>query len=412
MNNSKRSILALGAIGIAALLASCASTGGSPAPIEETGEFEWSSVEPVELTLSSIHPANSTAENLLGEWMTAVTEGTEGKVTFDYYPNATLHPALEGLSALNSGLTDVTFINNGYFPDQLPISVWDETAIQAAVNDFGYPNMNIAGIGQQVIHHSSTSSAARTEMSEAGFFPILPMLSGPQGLTCSEPFDSPEDLEGRTVRVPYPIAQQELEALGMTGIFLPPNEQYEALQRGVIDCALNATTTILSAKLLEVAPWVAFPNTAPSSGASTAISTTAWEELIPEIQQVMLDARYEPYKRFARDTLTGYADIVAAAEDAGGGIIDATDLNPAIAEYWADRPDPVDSAPAGVADPKAEVERTNSIAAAWKSFAIDELGVPAETDDMVELLSLGADVIDAAAWDAWTKAIADGLGAE
>ncbi|WP_166874454.1 TRAP transporter substrate-binding protein DctP [Salinibacterium sp. ZJ450] len=414
MKYSKKGFLALGAMSALALLAGCAGAqGAGPAQTAEPGDgFDWSAVEPVELTASSVFPLGNTSQVMETEWMAAITEATEGKVTFDYYGGGVLHPVTEAISALNSGLTDVTFVNNGYFADQLPVSNWDDAVMQTAVSDFGYPNMNIAGIGQQVVHHSSPDSAARAEMTAAGFIPILPMLSGPQGLHCSEPFQSPADLKGRTVRIPYPIAQEELESLGMTGMFLPPNEVYEALQRGVIDCALNATTNILAGGLLEVSPWVAFPNTAPSPGANIAISTSAWDELIPEIQQVMLDTRHEPFERFARDTLDGYAEIVVAAEDAGGGIIDAAELNPAIAQYWAGRPSLGKTAPDGVTDPEAEIARTNAIAEAWWDFTVDELGVPADSDDTVEVLSLGADVIDGATWKAWTEAIVNSLGAE
>ncbi|MGO4690151.1 TRAP transporter substrate-binding protein DctP [Glaciibacter sp. 2TAF33] len=411
MEHSKKRFLALGAIGAVALLAGCASAAGTTVPTAEAGDdFDWSAVEAVELTASSVFPPGSTAQVLETEWMAAVTKATEGKVTFEYFEGGVLHPVTEAISALNSGLTDVTFVNNGYFADQLPISNWDDAIMQTAVSGFGYPNMNIAGIGQQIVHHSDPDTPARAEMTAKGFIPILPMLSGPQGLHCAKPFASPADLKGRTVRVPYPIAQEELESLGMTGMFLPPNEVYEALQRGIIDCALNATTNILAGGLLEVSPWVAFPNTAPSPGANIAISTAAWDGLIPEIQQVMLDARYKPFERFARDTLDGYADIVTAAKDAGGGVIDAAKLNPAIARYWAGRPDPVNSAPAGVADPKADVKRTNAITEAWRDFAVNELGVPVDGGDIVEVLGRGSGVMDDAAWDAWSKAIIDGLG--
>jgi hypothetical protein len=52
----------------------------------------------------------------------------------------------------------------------------------------------------------------------------------------------------------------------------------------------------------------------------------------------MLDARYGPLETFARDTLDEYASIIDPAEEAGGGIIDAAELNPPAAVYWADPP--------------------------------------------------------------------------
>jgi len=362
--------------------------------------------------VSNIFAPGATSSVLVEDWMAAVTEATEGAVTFDYYENAVLHPASEALSALTSGLTDVTFVNNLTFPDQLPISAWDDIAIQTATNSFGYPNSNIAGIGQQIVHYGDTENVAREEAYAAGFVPFMPMLSGPAALHCAEPFETPADLEGRQVRTPTETMQGENEALGMVGVFLAPNEQYEALQRGVIDCAINATTTILSASLLDVAPHLAFTNNAPSSGANWVISAERWDGLSPEIQEVILDARYEAFERFAKDTLTTYEQLVVAAEEAGGGVVDAAPLNPAIAEYWAGRPDLVEIAPDGVEDPAAAAARTAMIAEAWWDFTVDELGVPAEHDDILEVLSQGAAVIDDDAWDSWTQALRDQLGAK
>ncbi|WP_173922451.1 TRAP transporter substrate-binding protein [Agromyces sp. Marseille-P2726] len=411
MIRTKRALTAATAIGAVALLAGCAGNSAeAEAPSSDgAGGVDWSSVEPVELTVSSIFAPGATSTNLIEDWMDAVTGGTEGKVTFDYYPTGTLHPAPEALSALSSDLTDVTFVSNGFFPDQLPVSNWDDLVVQHALNDFGYPNTNIAGIGQQVIHYDG-ESAALDEMRQVGFVPLIPMISGPAALTCGAEFNSADDLEGRQVRVANAVAQGENEALGMTGVFTPPNEQYEALQRGVIDCAVNAVTTVLSGGLLEVSPWVTFLNTAPSSGANWVISTGAWDSLAPEIQAVMRDARYAAMERFAKDTLDQYNEIVAASKDAGGGIIDPSKLNKDVNEWWADQPDPATVAPDSVKDAAAEIERTNAIADAWWDFSVDTLGVETEHDDIIDALDLGSGVVDD--WSAWSDALAEGLGTQ
>lgn len=192
----KRALTAAAAVGAVTLLAGCAG-GDAPSAADEsasTDGFDWSNVEPVELTVSSIFAPGATSTNLIEDWMDAVTEGTEGKVTFDYYETGTLHPAPESLSALSSDLTDVTFVSNGFFPDQLPVSNWDDLVVQHALNDFGYPNTNVAGIGQQVIHYEGESPAL-DEMREAGFVPLIPMISGPAALTCGAEFHTPADLE-------------------------------------------------------------------------------------------------------------------------------------------------------------------------------------------------------------------------
>ena len=370
-------------------------------------EFDWSTAEPVELTVSSIFAPGQTATNLIEDWMEAVTEATEGAVTFDYYESATLHPAPEGLSAMTSGLTDITFAHNGYFPDQLPIANWDDLVVRYRARRVGYPNVNIAGIGSQLLHYTD-DSVARAEQREAGFVPLLPMLSGPsvhvlQGVL------RPRVAAGRQVRVPDAIVQDEVEALGMIGVSL---RRTSSTRRCSAACSTARSTPSprFTPQICSPSHRTPAPPFGPSTGSNWVVSTSTWDELIPEIQQVLMDARYEQMETFATTTLDEYRDLVDAAEAAGGGIIDAAEINPPIAEYWADRPDLVETAPAGLADPEASIERTNGVAQAWLAFSVDELEVPASTDDILDALAAGAGVVQD--WDAWTAALADGLGAE
>jgi hypothetical protein len=301
-------------------------------------------------------------------------------------------------------------VSNGYFPDQLPVSNWDDIAVQKALAEFGYPNTNIAGIGQMVIHYDNANNAAATEMKEAGFIPLLPMLSGPSVLTCSKKYETAADLEGRQVRVANAVSQGENEALGMIGVFTPSNEQFEALQRGVLDCAVNAVTSVTSFGLLEVSPWVSLPNYAPSAGANWVVSTSAWDGLAPEAQEALLDARYVAMERFAKDTLDSYNLVVTAAEEAGGGLIDAEELSEHVADWWADQPDSATTAPESVTDADTQIENTDATAQAWSQFSIDTLKVPAEIPDILDVIDQGSAVIDEDAWTEWRDALSEGLG--
>ena len=398
---------AIGAAGVL-LLSSCAS-GPTEQGGEDEGDFSWSDVEPVELTWSTPH-AEGAAWSIMGQkWRDTVTERTEGKVTFDYYGAATLHPATEALSALESGLTDMTLLAYAYFPDQLPVSTWENEVAQGAARSFGFPNQNIAGMGLHIENVSNngvdTDRLLREEQVGMGFIPMLPMFGGPTALVCSEPFETAADLAGRSVRVSSALSQAEYEALGMVGTFIPVNEQYEALQRGVIDCASNAPASIVSLGLLEVAPWLTLPQTAPGGPADEVISVAAWEDLIPEVREVMLDARTEAHAEFSKLTLDVYAQLVDETEKAGGGIVDPATLNRVIDQYWEDRPSPAETAPSAVTDPEAEVARITALAEDWRDITVDEIGVPEGRDDLTKSLGVGADVLDEEGWAKFIDAL-------
>ena len=387
----------VGTISAALLMAGCSSSAAPAGGNAAAGGL--AAMEPIKLTVSNIQPETSTSSLFLSDWMKAVEEGSGGKIAFDYYGGGTLHPATEALSAMESGLTQVTFVSTGYWPDQLPVAQWDDKVFQEAVRKFGYPGVNTTGIPAQLAHYEEGSAVAE-EFAKHNMVPLLPMTSGPAVLHCAEPFDSPEDLKGRQVRVANDVAQGENEALGMTGVFLAPNEQYEALQRGVIDCAVNATTTVLGGGLLEVAKYSAFTENAPSSGAMYVIAKDTWDSFPEPVKELMAKARNEALVKFTQNTLDVYQEYVTAVEAAGGEIV-ATDTLDEKLRAWHDaQPDLKTNAPAGVADAAAAIGRVDGMVKDWATFTTDELGVTSASgvglDEQLAIYRKGRDILD---WD-------------
>lgn len=393
----------LGILGVAVLVTACAGESGTGDETSSSpGNSDWSSIEPIELTVSNVFPDTSVSSIVLTDWMDAVTEMTDGVVTFDYYPGGTLHPLLESLSALNTDLTDITFIGNSYFPDQLPISNWYDQVLQASLQDVGFPLVNIAGTGQQF---TQPNEASVEERAEAGFVQVLPLVGAP-ALSCVDEFESESDLEGRQARVSGPIAQGEVGALGMGGVFTPTTEQYEALQRGVLDCAVNSPTTIISSSLLEVTPWVTVPTFAPLLGSSWVISTSAWEELAPEIQEVMNEARFDVMTKWIKASLEEFKALGEDADEVGGGVVDSASINDALNEWWADQPDLASTAPSSVTDPQAVMDAVAEGTEEWVAFSTDVLGVPSEPESIGDALAEGDGVVQD--WQQWRDKLAEG----
>ncbi|WP_167045600.1 TRAP transporter substrate-binding protein DctP [Salinibacterium sp. ZJ454] len=392
---------AAGVMGAVILLAGCAGLDQANGVSDASNSSALlADVDPIQLTVSSIFPETQVSGQLLRDWMEQVTEMSEGKVTFDFYGDATLHPATEALSALKSGLTQVTFVSTGYWPDQLPVAHWDDLVIQAATADLGFPNVNVAGPPAALAHYLEDSPVSE-EFAKHNFVPLLPLFSGPSVLTCSSPFDSADDLSGRTVRVGNQVAQGENESLGMTGVFLPPNDQYEALQRGVIDCAVNAPTTVLAQDLLAVAPYATFEGSAvPSSGSMFAIAKNVWDDLPREVQTMMGEARNVALVNLMKNQLNVYADFVDAIEATGGALADPTTIDNEIRGWHASQPDLATAPPDGIheADARAHIAMVRDIVDDWKSIITAELSVRpssgGDVDTLIESWRAGADILD------------------
>lgn len=403
--SARRSAAGL-AVAAAITLSGCAAAGGdqdapsSPSVPAAAGDVDWSTVEPVELTVSSAFTQGVTSHDMLMEWMDAVTDVSEGRITFDLYEAGVLHSIPEALSAVSTGLTDVTFVINSQYPEQLPVSYWRELVIQDVSSDFGYPNTNAAGLALAVTNSVLADEVVAESMTN-GHRVLMPNFVGPAVLQCTEPFDSLADLEGRQSRVPNAVAQAQIEALGMTGVFMPTSEQYEALSRGVLDCTINNATLV--PELIDVAPYMAVPNFAPTA-ANWAISASAWEQFSPAVQQVLLDLRADPYVTFAKASLQDYAELPDAAEAAGGAFVDSSELNEALADWRSTRKSLAETAPAQIDDPAAEIAKAKEQAQAWWDYTVNVLNVPVDADT-TDTMRLGGDILD---WSAWQEALVDG----
>ncbi|MET0992814.1 MAG: hypothetical protein ABWY20_01475 [Mycobacterium sp.] len=381
----------------------CATTTAAPTPSAGSNELE--DMEPVTIRFADANPESGDSATYVKRWMDEVTERTDGKVTFETYFSATLVPPTEAIDALNSDIADMTFFNNGWWTEQLPVSNW-EGGLTGLATSVGFPNANLVGAAVTMAN-LDTNEAIAEELAAFDARPLLPMYSSPFVLTCTSPIETLEDAQGKSVRTSGHPWQGEVGHLGMNNVFLPLIEQYEALQRGVIDCALNGSTQVPTLSLLDVAPYVSPLNAGSTTGAYYVISNSLWNELPTEVQEIMIDARAGALAGFVEATLDSFAKIADTAESSGGTFTDPSALNEALAEYREPLFDDMASAaPAAVRDAAAAVERIQEMTDDWESLVTDDLHMRAadvsNLDSVIAAWSAGSAGYD---WDAYADAL-------
>jgi hypothetical protein len=124
----------------------------------------------------------------------------------------------------------------------------------------------------------------------------------------------------------------------------------------------------------------------------------------------MLDARLDPLMEQAKAALDSYRDLAVGADSAGGGVIESPKLGKLISEHWKNKPSLVESAPAGVSDPKATIDQIAHLTQTWRDFTVNELHVPAGVTDVAEAAKLGSDVMTEEDWQSWRSAFSEQLG--
>lgn len=405
MRGMRRAGLTLtGVLSAAVLLAGCAAGGDAePQETEAGADDVIAEMEPVTLRASVPFPDSGTPGTLLKTWTEEVEERTDGKVTFELFFSAALIPGAESFSGLASGLADVGFFAASNQPNELPLANW-LGKLTVPVTNLGYPMANLAGYPASVGAYM-TAEPVIEELRSQNIEPLLYMYSSPFTMVCNEPVATADDAEGKTIRTGGEPWVSEVTALGMTNIFLPTPELYEALQRGVIDCAYLAADNVATLGVTEVTKATALVDGGASSGAQIGFNKDSWDALPPEVQQIMREAAGPAQAAFMRDTFRVYQAMVEAGQAANHTFTETEQLNEVIHEQREGMLKELLASPTpGIDDPEGIHDEYTAYVEEWVDFVESELEVDAvdpataSVDELMETYLSGGEDID---WEAY-----------
>ncbi|SFB56353.1 TRAP-type C4-dicarboxylate transport system, substrate-binding protein [Amycolatopsis marina] len=302
----------------AVLLLAVAACGTDTDGADAGGEL--ATMSPVTLRVQSAHGPDAAASRAFDAWKEAVEEASEGKLQFEMFYGGALAPLTETEEGLAAGLVDIASHAPIYNPAQFPA----ENVIQ---------QMNSV-IAPQPLAGTLQALGAQTELAleevyppqfeEQGLHPLLvPATVIPAyHLVCTDdPVRTLDEAEGTRVRVPSEHLGSEAEALGMTPTATTIAELYEAMERGVVDCALAAPSDIRDLGLIDVVDhWILDPEVMWSGVSSfhVSISKTTWDGLPVAAQRILWDTAGEVFLRTMTEAaLADTAEAITQAQQGG-----------------------------------------------------------------------------------------------
>jgi TRAP-type C4-dicarboxylate transport system substrate-binding protein len=360
--HSRRVLTAAAIAAAVVLVAGC--TGSAPGSGVDEAEADF---EPITLVCSTALPETNVQGSAEAAFMDYIEEHTDGKVTFERYWAGSLLPANEAVSGVQTGLADIAYGGALYTPQELPVNAWAlglGLAQSADTSAFGQLQNMLAAY--ELVRDTP---AFEQEYNDLGLHPLAIYTQNQYGLACVEPLESPSDAEGIAASA-LPNWAAEVGSLGFETTFVPFGETYEALQRGVIDCLLSPLGGMYSIKTFEVAPYylpidfrTAFAIIQP------VIALETWESLPPSIQAVFEDAAIFAMQQYVLTDLASTRTVVTGSGTASSfDILDATAFDEALIDVKAALlEDVVATAPAGIDDPEAVIDRYELLLAQWRT---------------------------------------------
>ncbi len=278
---------------------------------------DFDDMDPVTLRLAHVVNEQDGFHIAAVKFQELVAERTEGAVTIDIYPNASLGDERTLLEGMQIGTVDMGVITNG------PVANFVE---EMAVFElpFLFPSPEAAyevldgPIGQELLDKLSEVNLKGLAYAERGF----------RNLTNSQrEVRTPADIDGLRIRVmENPVYTDTFSELGANAIPMAWTEALTAMQQGTIDGQENPVNVIHSFKLNETQTHMTLSRHTYAP-AIFVMGMPVWNGLPEAAQDVLRQAAQEAAEHERRYNADMEAEQLEELRAAGMQIVDDADLD-------------------------------------------------------------------------------------
>lgn len=388
-------VASLALVGVLALT-SCSTGAGEPASSSDglsadatmkQYQAAFEDVDPIMLRMQVDQGPGGEGNKGRVAYAEALDEWSGGKITVEIGESNSFVPnALDWAAAYGDGRLDLGLVLPSYAPDVFPLN--------AAVSDASFlvgsrPAETLVSSGwmSQVV---ADSDELVEEFAAEGIHVLVPAMpaSSTTILVCTEPGDSLADLGGRSVSVSGYGKTRQVEALGMAPVSMPFTEQYEALERGIIDCAATSPQGAQAGGIMPLVPFgIADAEVSMTTPSAAFVAGAIWDDLPLVAQQLLFDRLDVLLTIDVPASATRVAQVADALQENGGGFTNfAEDARKAIAKTN-------DELLAEIGDGGADVQTFEEARDTWNEIVYDDLGTY-DGPSVSEFI----DQVDAEAW--------------
>lgn len=266
---SKKFFLLLVLIGMFFLIA--CGEGDTDGDVSASGE-EYAFV------FSHFFPPTHFMEDEIQGLSAELEELTNGRIKITSYPGASLAAPDGHFDAAATGSVDLALSVHGYTPNQFPLTSVMELPFMAKTAVEGSENL------WQLYNEFD-----EFDDEYAGTEPLWLYTTDPGQLyTVGKQVKTIEDLQGMRIRSPSPETSEWLTALGATPVSMPMNENFEALERGVVDGTIAPWEAVKTWGLDEVIDYATVGNFY-STTMFVVMNKDIWNDMSEEDQAVIKD---------------------------------------------------------------------------------------------------------------------------
>jgi tripartite ATP-independent transporter DctP family solute receptor len=277
---------------------------------------EFADMDPVTLRLAHVVNEQDGFHIAAEKFQELVGERTEGKVSIEIYPNASLGDERTLLEGMQIGTVDMGVITNGPVANFVEEMAVFELPFLFSSPEAAYGVLD-GPIGQELLDKLAEVNLKGLAYAERGF----------RNLTNSErPVHSPEDIDGLRIRVmENPVYVDTFRELGANAIPMAWTEALTAMQQGTIDGQENPVNVIHSFKLYETQDHMTLSRHTYAP-AIFVMGMTVWNELPDAAQDVLEQAAQQAAEHERRVNAEMESEQLADLREAGMQIVEEPDM--------------------------------------------------------------------------------------
>lgn len=244
----------------------------------------------VELNYSVGLGPGSTVTQDVEAYAKKVEEWSDGDVTIRVFPLSLVSLPEMG-PGIRDGLTDIGFMAAPYYPSEFAhTNFLAEQTMMLNLLDPPAGKEGAAYAGAMSEFILTKCPDCLDEYKKQNHVYMGHMSTSPYVMLCNGDVTTAEDLKGKRLRAGSAAYQRFAEHFGATGVQMPASEAYEALNQGVLDCAMLSAGDLTNYRLMEVVNSVTLGVPGNVYGGTVAgdINRDTWQGLTDEQREILL----------------------------------------------------------------------------------------------------------------------------
>ena len=215
-----------------------------------------------------------------------VAKRSNGRIKIDYYWAGALHKTGQHYAAVKDGLSELSFIQYGYYMAELPISRVMEWTWR--------PYLDSAEVGFKVANKLYDESPVwQKEYEDVGLKILYMSNFGYNTCLFAKPITSLDQLKGLKLRS-FGVESDALNALGAVPLSVAAPETYTSLERKIIDgVTCFGTKASYTMKISEIAPHVTIMKNSVLGPGAVIMTKKLWDELPDDLKKIFNDVKQE-----------------------------------------------------------------------------------------------------------------------